>query len=252
MSRITSIVKRIRTSVADKKATRWEDDDIIDYVNEALLEFVSSTKCMKDIMRIELEANVNYYDLSPYACDILRVQYLNGTMNVSTEKELYSKNLYWEDVVAKEPTTVVFDDLKKGVFKIYPKVTELAANVISQNQQYGIVIDIDVDYAIFNLPSIADIGNTVTKYLTVHYVKRPDTVTMETLDEDMELDADYDTAIIFYVTAMLLRGDSDAQNRSFSSEQFTLYSNIVTKASINSSSNNNSINNRATRYNGGF
>lgn len=252
MSRVSSIIDRIRVGLADKRATRWDDNDIINTINEGLLDFVSETKALKAKAFIEVEANVNTYNIQDLAVDILRVQYLNQTVPVTSDTKLSAKNYLWEDEIGLTIRNVLFDDLNKGSFKIYPKITELAANVIESNQPYGAIIDITTDYDIFNYIESNDIANQVNKYMTVYYVKRPNIITIDTLDEDMELDADYDTSLVFYVTGMLLRGDSDAQNRSFSAEQLSLYGNVVTRAKTSSSSNNNSINNRATSYNGGF
>jgi len=254
MSRITSMISRIRTAVADKRSTRWSNDDIIDTINEGLLDFVSDTKSLRAKCYIEVEADVNTYSIKDIATDITRVQYLNKTLPITTDLKLTKSVNFWEDKYGNTLQYIVFDDLDKGSFKIYPKINaeNLAANIINQNQIYGAIIDITTDYDLFNLMDSENIAKEVNKYMTVYYVKRPSIITIDTLDEDMELDADYDTAIVFYVTGMLLRGDSDAQNRSFSAEQLTLYGNIVIRAKNTGTSNNNSTNRRGTEYNGGF
>lgn len=250
MSRISSIVSRIRSNVGDKRATRWSDADIIEIVNEGLIDFVSATKTLKAVIAFELEYNVNLYDLSPYAIDIIKVQYLNRTIPTITETQMAKKDDMWEDTVGTEVSYVVFDDLKKGTFKIYPRIKDLTVNIIEQNQVYGALIDIVADPELYSI--LADGEITSNKFMRVFYVKRPNAVTINTLDADMELDEDYDTAIVLYTSGMLLRWDVDSQNRSFSAEQLQLYGAYVRRASISSSKNNNSTNKRTTSYNGGF
>ena len=249
MSRITSIINRVRINIADKKATRWSDADIIESINEGILDFVTETKSLKDTLLVEIEAGVNTYDISDYAIDIVRVQYLNKTIKSYTEAQMHDLDPYWEDQIGQELEAIVFSDLNKGKFKVYPKITELAANIITQNQVYGGLIDITTDTELFNLLSAEDMPTQVNKYMTIYYVKRPAIVE---IDSEMEIDADYDTAIVFYVTGMLLRGDTDAQNRSFSAEQLSLYGNVIARAKKSNFNNNNSTSGRATSYNGGF
>jgi hypothetical protein len=249
MSRIENILANIRNDVSDEKETRWSDADILLKINQAVLDFVGKTKILKDTALIELETNQNFYDISDIALDILRVQYLNKTVHAITEQQLASLDPYWEDTVSSSFTHVVFEDLKKGSFKIYPKVEDLTLNIFEQNQPYGILIDITTD---INVYSLIEDATGIDKFMTVYYVKRPSIIEIDTLDEDIPLPEEYDKAIIFYTTGMLLRGDSDAQNRSFSAEQLQLYGNEVISASGTSSSNNNSVNSRQTSYNGGF
>lgn len=252
MSRVESIYNRIRTNLNDQNEVRWPEPDIISSINEGILDFITRTKTLKSRLYIELEKNVNLYDVKDYAVDVIKVQFLNKTLGVKTEKDMTNINILWEDIVGLEVKYVIFDDLNKGEFKTYPRVSELTANIITSNSDYGALIDINTDSEIFNLINAEDIAQSVNKYLTVFIVKRPEIITLATIDSVMELDANYDTAIVFYVTGMLLRGDSDAQNRSFSAEQLLLYEGYVKNGSSSSEKSNNSINNRVTQYNGGF
>lgn len=249
MSRILDIISDIRNDVSDKKKTRWSDEDILLKINQAIIDFVGKTKILKGTALIEIEKNQNFYDISNIALDILKVQYLNKTVSTITEEQLSKLDEFWEDTISDTFTKVIFSDLKKGSFKIYPKIDNLALNIFEENQPYGIIIDITTDLLTYSL--IED-GIGIAKYMTVYYVKRPITIDEDTTDIDMPLPSEYDKAIIFYATGMLLRGDNDAQNRSFSAEQLQLYGNEVLYASKTSSSNNNSVGGRQTSYNGGF
>ena len=250
MSRVASIVSRIRINLGDKKETRWTDNEIIDTINEGLLDFVSETKTIKSVILFELEQNINIYNISNIAMDILKVQYLNKTIPVYTEDQLVKLDSDWENTIGTEVKCVMFDDLPKGQFKIYPRIQDLAVPIVEQNQVYGALIDITADADLFSI--LESDAVTVSKYMKVYYVKRPNKITISTVDLDMELDEDYDTAMVLYTTGILLRGDQDAQNRSFSAEQLQLYGAYVRRASESSASNNNSANKRRTVYNGGI
>jgi len=128
-----------RDVLSDQGKKRWTDETLFRLLNEGISNFTIHTSYAKSRLYITLEAGVTKYDLSPYAINIDRVNYLNMVLEAKSEEEMDRININWEDDVGEEPKYVIFENLRQGIFRIYPKVENLATEVVSQNQVFHLV-----------------------------------------------------------------------------------------------------------------
>lgn len=251
MSRIETILANSRDLLGDNSnSPRWSDPILLRFLNEGLKDFIRSTKILRKKTYIKLEQNIAIYDLSQSVLSIDRIQYNGKALSVKSEEEMDKISLLWEDTVALEPAYTIFSNLKAGVFRIWPKVVEGSANIVTQNQAYGGLIDIEVTDELFSLPEIENVESDIYKYVSVIYNAKPILLTLDSLDSDIEIDEMHDIALQYYITGQALRVDQDTANRQFSAEQLALYSAYVDKTKTEQSVNNNTFSRQTIPYRG--
>jgi hypothetical protein len=133
---------------------------------------------------------------------------------------------------------------------MYPKIKEGTANIITQNQLYGGIIDIEVTDGLFNLPMSEEIETDLYKYLAIFYTAKPKTIAIDSPDEDIEIDTVHDKALAFYISGQALRYDADTLNRQFSAEQLQLFYSYVEASKNNEMSANNTFSRHTIPYRG--
>lgn len=250
MTRIESILLQVRDVLADHKKQRWSDEVLIRLLNEGLLNFILQSRTLKLKAYIELENNTAVYDLSKYAISIDRVQYLEKVLGSKTEEEMDKMNISWQIKEGSEPELIVFDNQKQGVFRIYPIITQNALDNIEQNSLYGILIDINVIDDLFKLPSFGNVSYEGKKFIIVYYTGKPRILTIDSADEDIDLDTLYDQAMISYISGQALRFDADTLNRQFGAEQLSIYKSYVEQAKVKEAEANNTFIRRDVAYKG--
>lgn len=251
MSRVTSILNTVRLELGDIKAQRYTDDMLIAFLNNAIDDFVLATKCLKTRLYMGLSTSSAIYDLKNYVLEFERIEYNNKNIEAKSFMELDSINSEWQTEVGQEVLYVTFDHLPKGMIRVYPKV-EGAIDNIEQNSLYGGLIDITIDDDIYQIPSIEDVEENLTKYLVLYVVKKPAIVTISTVDSALELQSIHDSALIHFIKYKALRSDTDANNRAYGNEELQLYANYINRNKIEVSMDNNIVHNREVKYNGGF
>lgn len=250
MSRVTDILDNVRDILSDEDKQRWTDAKLLRLFNEGLKTWVIGTGTHKTRGYIPLEVNTALYDMSPYSFNIDRIQYMNIALEAKTEEEMDAIEDNWQDTVGPEPLYVIFSNYKQGLFRIYPKVTELAADNITYNSLYGALIDIEIVDELLQIPQIDNLLFGTTKYLVVFYTGKPSTVTLTTADAELNINPLYDIAITSYISGQALRLDADTLNRAFGAEQLQYFTALVTRAKTKEAVSNNSLSLREVKYKG--
>ena len=250
MTRVQSILISVRDVLADHKKQRWSDDVLIRLFNEGLLNFILQARTLKLKTYIELENNTAMYNLSDQVISIDRIQYLEKVLESKTEEDMDKLDISWQTKTGTEPKYVIFDNMQKGVFRIFPRLDNSGLNNIEQNQLYGILIDLEVNDDLYLIPSINNAAYSGKKFLIVYYIGKPKIVTFDTLDEDVDIDSLYDQAIVAYISGQALRFDADTLNRNFGAEQLSIYKSYVEQAKVKEAEANNTFIRREVSYKG--
>lgn len=253
MSRIDDILANVRDTLSDSESAnyRWDDATLMRFLNKGTKEIVNTTNCLRARLFVELEENAAIYDVSAYVSKFTRVQYLDQAIMSKTSVELDAINPQWQSEVGTEVKYVTFDQLPEGHIRIYPKVSGGLDN-IDTNQVYGALVDITVNDDIFQIPSFNDIEVGLSQYLVLYVVKKPNLVSLTTLDSELELDSSYDSALEYFITGMALRSDSDTLSRTFGAEQLQLFANYLQPKVDNIEKSNNTVPTRVVKYTGAF
>lgn len=248
MTRVEDLLLRARRDIlADTQATRWSNDTLLSHLTSGVNDFLLRTKVTKSSFYVTLESNIGIYTIKDYSQQIVRVQFMEKSLEIKTSKDMDTIDIEWENTIGLEPKYIIFDNLPQGTFRIYPKVIDTAISVTVANQPYGGIIDIEVTDDLFRLPTDSAVTIQNYKYLKVTYIKKQNKVTFDTA---LDLDTMYDDALLYYVSGMALRNDADTQNRAFGAEQLKLYDSIVAVAKGNESVSNNALSAVTTGYKG--
>jgi hypothetical protein len=226
MSRVTDVIANVRATLADSNGDRYTDSRLLSLYNQGLKDIVVQTDFLTDKVFIEIEANINTYNLGTDVLKLRRIQYLDKMLPIVSHDHMDKLNPEWELITGSDVQYAVANLLQSGSFKIYPRIVDASMDYIEANSSYGILIDMEFFDGIYNLPDLQEV-TSIPKYLVVYYTKVPTMVTLSTTDDDLQLGIAWDNALIHYIAGMALRDDADQQNRAFGNEELQLYSNYV-------------------------
>lgn len=249
MSRILNIISDTRAVLGDPNGLRYPTDTLISLVNQAIRKICLSANLLKAKSYIKLENNIALYNLSPYVLKIDRIEYIDKNVEIKTAIELDKLDSDWRNTTGESIEYIVMDNESNGKFVIYPKLTTNVLNNITSNSLYGGIIDVTVTDGLFEIP-VDTIGSYGYKYLTIYYTKKPNQITIDTLDVDFELDSSIDDTIMYFVTGFALRLDNDTLNRQFGIEQLQLFETALTELKNKQSTDNNTLNYKEIPYTG--
>ena len=248
MLSVSDILVSARDILADQGKVRWSDEQLIRLLNDALDNLAINSNYSKARSYIEVEENITIYDLTDYAISIDRVEYIGTPLLAKSSEEMDRLDSRWLETTGLEPKYVIFDNLRQGSFRIYPRISSGAANIITQNSPYGGLIDITCVDDLLNLPSSDNLAFTDTKYLTVYYTKKPEVIT--NITDTVEIGATWKAAIAAFISGMALRADKDTQSRAFGMEQLAIYDRYLAKATSLESRASNTAYMRTFEYRG--
>lgn len=249
MGRIQDILTNVRDILDDPNKTRWSDEKLLRILNSGIKDFVLNTECLKDRLFLQLAVNTATYDLSNYVLKFNRVQFMESVIESKKHSEMDQLSTTWQTDTGPEVKYVIFDTLKEGSIRVYP-IPTVGDEIIVQNQVYGALIDIYVNDDIFKIPSLVNADEGMTNYLVCNIVRKPNIVTINTIDTDMEIDSMYDKALEYFISGHCLRMDTDANNRQFGAEQLQLYSQYINKSSDMVGKASHSVDIRTIPYRG--
>lgn len=251
MSRVTTLLNRIRTDLGDSSSQRYTDSMLLGYLNEAASDFNIATKFLTDRLYMGLNKQSAIYDVGLYALQILRAEYLNIKIEAKSMDDMDRLEPSWQSTIGTEVKYIVFDRHRKGRFRVYPRV-EGSLDIVNQNSPYGGLIDITIGDDDFQIPSLEDVEADLDKFLCLYIVKKPLTITINTTDDQYEFPAEFDSCFIHYVKYCCLRSDTDINNRNYGNEEYQLYLSYIASIQGEEAIDNNKVDIRTTDYNGGF
>ena len=249
MSRVLSILSKAREELGDVNNTRFTDSKLLEHLNDGIKDFILSTKSLKERLYVELASNVAMYDISKYALFVERVEYMNTKIDTLSFTELDSINAMWQYETGNVVKAITFEHQSKGSFRIYPRLNTVSNNIVSSSD-YGILVDFSLDDDIVGIPSIIDVEQNLQAYLVLYVIKKPNTITLTTPDEELELDELYDKAFVHYIKAQCLRNDSDSNNRQFGNEELSAYAMYIVNNNKDFALDNQVSGDRIIQYKG--
>lgn len=251
MSRVSDIISNARITLNDADKQRYTDATLVKYLNDGIKDFVLTTKILRERIFVELNTTAAIYDVSPYVLDISRVQFMKKAITAKTNEQMDKIDSEWQLAEGEEVQHVIFNDMKKGSFRIYPRVTT-AADIVDTNSLYGGLVDITINDDDYQIPSYEDVEQGLENYLILYVIKKPSKVTIDTEDSVFELADEYDLALEYFITSRALRSDTDSENRTFGGEQRQLYLGYVNEALNSSTTNYETVSDRVIEYRGAF
>jgi len=173
MTRIETIIEKVRYNLSDIDGHRWDDTRLLYLVDEAQKQLVHKTGDLKQIFNLDIVAGQKVYSLPDNIIMLNRIEYKQNKLTlISYEKFFTIKTPKYQT-----PEFAIYDKLNRGQFIIHP-IEKLDENI----------------------------PNGITVFATI----MPDTIT--STNNELQISAIYDDAIIYYVTYSALLDNQDTSS----------------------------------------
>nr|DAS91398.1 MAG TPA: head to tail adaptor [Caudoviricetes sp.] len=237
---VSSLISSVRYKVGDVPNTKFTDVRIIELINEGLDDFARKVNINKGELVLPIVPYQRKLVIpDPDFVKLLRVRCNNRPVDVKSFSSM-DKLPEWEEEVGTQLKSVVYNLNNPRDLTLYPLLEEPVYtnyrqlnNFISSDGTYGIAIDIpgitrdnldgiitglkvDNNLQIIYIPNGMQPNGTMTSMadgfnlLDIKYVKRPKAVVNKS--DTIDLDDMFKTALVYYISGMLLLDDTRGEN----------------------------------------
>jgi len=213
MSRIDDIVEQVRDSLADPQGDRWDDFQLLRFINEAQKKVAIKAKLIRKTTTGTIVSGTAECTAPTDCYLITRLSINNEKVPTLTYEELDNDEDAWEDDTGATVEGVVFDESDAVKFSFYP-------------------IPTDPTYIEYKL----------------RYVAYP--TTLVKLSDSLEISQLFDEALKHYTVATAWRLDQDTQSKANAIDEFALFNTELVEAIKLNSLNGNTNSTRTTTYRG--
>lgn len=217
---VSDLILKIRDTLGDSDGDRWSDTRIIRAINDAQDDICRKVNLLRAKSSINILGGVSQYELPDDSLLLTRVTLEGVTIPFKSVEEMDAIDENWEAAQGDEIKAIVYNELNRGVIRVYPIPTLDIPTDPSAVPDFGFVTEM-VGVVILDdfgvLTQLYDIKDD----LAVHYTRKPTAVTDVT--NTIELDEIWHQAIKYFVCGTLLRDDKDTQNRTMGNEELQLY-----------------------------
>ena len=228
------LITSIRYKVGDTKSTKWDNDRIIDLLNEGLEDIAKKASIKKvDISLPILPYQRELVIPNDDVIDIISVKILGSEVQLITFDELINIP-DWYNTTGEKIRYIAFTKQNIKHLTLYPLLTEASTNYenllessglvidipgVDRDSLYGIITSLDVAQNIITPENIweqQDLSGGLTTVsdnfviATIRYKAIPNKVLSVT--DTIDLDTSYKQALIYYVSGMLLLDDNRAES----------------------------------------
>jgi hypothetical protein len=231
------VIKSARFILSDTDNQRWTDERLLALVNDGLIDIAKNTILFIDTMFVELVNDLTSYDLSDKAIKIVRVEYEDKELTLTTHKELDKKVPNWPQMEGTKLKAYVLDNQKEACFKLYPKLVNSKYSNVDFGGSFGIITDISYSELQINAATnLGDLGAIEADgFIKVYYVRKQPKVTQ--LTDVLYVSNVAEEPLAHYVAGRALRDNQDTQNRAIGNEELTLYKQQLDAYSIEKAKN---------------
>lgn len=232
------LLKDIRYSLSDTTRERWSDERLLSLMSEAIKDLAAKTILFVETVFVVVQNNVVDIDLSDRATKIIRAEYLDELLALTSFAEMDAKNKAWQKEKGDTVKALVYDKQKRGLLKLYPiPQNNIADYVTYPNGLYGIVTDISYsDIQPVMHDHYGDIsGVPDNAIIKLYYIRKHLQIT--DVNQELYIDELCEAPIKRYVVGCALRDNIDSQNRTFGTEELNRYYQLVNEYSLEKEQN---------------
>ena len=233
MARVNEIITRARDTLAEKTPKRWSNERLLRALSEG------QKKIAQELLSVRAVCTIEICDLHhTYKLDTTNVLTPNGRpirpsavynragqrARFVTSEIIEDENPDWRTEKGDDITHIIYDKQNPLFFRVYPipDDSKLKSGV-TFNTADNPITDAASICAAVSTPSNFDITAEVAPAkLEVHFYHTPPDITT-IADTNLLIAEEFDIALKYYITGMVLRDDKDPQNRTFGREELALY-----------------------------
>lgn len=234
MGRVLDIVTRARDTLADYTPKKWKNDRLLRVFSEGQKKIARETFSLRYTGTIQLCSGYHTYKLDSTLIEPLGglplalfriVNHAGKDCKFITAQKIAEINADWRTETGNDITHIIYDHKKPLQFRVYP--IPLTADITTSGESFNTTEEPFADAATISeaitIESNFDITLEVAPIMMqVEFYHTPPDITLIE-DTNLLVSEHFDLALKHYITGMLLRDDTDAQNRSFGIEELKLF-----------------------------
>lgn len=231
------VLKSARFILSDTAAQRWTDERLLALLNDGLTDIAKTTILFVDTTYVELVNGVADYDFSTFAQKIIRIEYEDKPLTLTSHNELDKRRPDWQTQVGPKLKAYMLDKQREARVKFYPIPENQNNEVIDFGGSFGIITGVTYTDLVLNVENtFGDLGAVAEDgFVKVFYVRRHDKLT-EITDELFVSDV-AEEPLAHYVAGRALRDNQDTQNRTLGNEEINLYRQQLSEYSMERAKN---------------
>lgn len=231
MSKAITIIKTIRDTLGDPAGDRWTNDRLLRSINSAIKDINKKAKILRAKGTFQLQAGTSVYKLDDEVQLITRALYKGKPIEFKSHAEMDELSDTWETKTGDILECLVYDKLNRGQVRTYPVISD-GTNYI--NSVFGVITSVE-NYNLNSPFGVMVSLDAPLDEIVIFYIKKPNSIFG--LNDEIELDDEWDKAIKHFVCGETLRDDKDTQNRAFGNEELNLYQIELQEAKLTASKN---------------
>jgi len=223
MSKVYTLVDKIRDTLNDPEGDRWTNARILRSINEATKTINLRANILRGKGSFKVLAGISKYKLPDNVQVVTRVLYNGKPLKFKSHSQMDELIESWETDYGNNLEYIVYDKLNIAYIRLYPIPQVPSTNL----DTFGTITDLGNA----ELNSIFGVLTNVyydISDITIYYIYKPEEVI--SLSDELPLNDIWDTAIKHYVCGFLLRDDKDTQNRAFGNEELQLFNSELQQA----------------------
>ena len=217
------VIKSARYVLSDSDAQRWTDERLLALLNDGLADIAKTTILFIDTVFVELVNDQTDYDLSSFAVKIIRIEYEDKPLALTSFSEMDKKFPLWQQTEGDKLKAYLLDKQREANIKVYPKLKNTNLANVDFGGSYGLITGVTYSELQLNVSSVfGDLGAVAEDgFIKVFYVRKHERVT-DLLDE-LYVSSVAEEPLAHYVAGRALRDNQDTQNRTLGNEEINLY-----------------------------
>lgn len=231
------VIKSARFMLSDTATQRWTDERLLALLNDGLTDIAKTTILFIDTVYVELINDQTDYDFSSFAVKIVRVEYEDKPLALSSFSEMDKKSPLWQQAEGEKLKAYLLDKQREANIKVYPKLKNANLANVDFGGNYGIItgvtysdLQLNVSDTLGDLGAVAEDG-----FIKVFYVRKHPKVT--DLTDTLYVSSVAEEPLAHFITGRALRDNQDTQNRTLGNEEINLYKQQLSEYSMEKAKN---------------
>lgn len=231
------VIKSARFILSDTDAQRWTDERLLALLNDGLADIAKTTILFIDTVFVELVNEQTDYDLSAFAVKIIRIEYEDKPLTLTTFGEMDKKYPIWQQAEGDKLKAYMLDKQREANIKVYPKLKNSNLANVDFGGTYGIITGVTYSDLQLNVSNVfGDLGAVAEDgFIKVFYVRKVARLT--SLLDEIYVSSIAEEPLAHYVAGRALRDNQDTQNRTLGNEEINLYKQQLEEYSMEKAKN---------------
>ena len=216
---LDQVRSRLNDTATDANAQSWSDQRLLQLIEDGFRDLALNTDLFIANDFMALQHAHPEYDLSEHVLKFQRFEYDNEILEMRSDVFMDTNYGKWTDRTGTDPQYIVYSNRIPGKFRVFPIPDFGTAPTPPDIPDNGIITSLGPTPVspplVSDASSFGDAGNPVyisdenaRKYLRIFYIRRAEKPAVIPNVQGYNLDRQYLTPLIYYVTSEAYRDDA--------------------------------------------